>query len=298
MADCGELISAVTNIYKPGATMEKSTGKLSSGLFFRSWPATSDARAVVLISHGLGEHSGRYEHVAAAFNAAGLHVFALDHLGHGQSPGKRAFISRFSELTDGVAELRAHIATECPSMQVYLVGHSLGGLIAASTVLGAAQDYAGLLMTGPALAVPTPPPAWQVLLLRAFSTVAPGLKALGLDANAICRDPAVVEDYVADPLVHHENIPARMVVSLFDEGARVMASAKEISLPVLLLHGAEDKLTSPSASTEFVDMLASSDKQCTIYDGMYHELFNEPEQEDVLKTCCEWIKARVKQSDA
>ncbi len=268
-------------------------GKLRSGLFYRSWPAGDQARAVVLISHGLGEHSGRYEHVAAAFNATGLHVFALDHLGHGQSPGKRAFVNRFSELTDGVAELRAHIAQEFPSMPVYLVGHSLGGLIAASTVLGAAKDYAGLLMTGPALGVPTPPPAWQVLLLRIFSAVAPGLKALELDANAICRDPAVVEEYVADPLVHHENIPARMVVSLFDEGARVMASAKDISLPVLLLHGAEDQLTSASASTEFVDMLASSDKQCTIYDGMYHELFNEPEQEAILKTCCEWITARV-----
>ena len=278
--------------------MDKSTGKLGSGLFYRSWPSADQARAVVLISHGLGEHSGRYEHVAAAFNAAGLHVFALDHLGHGQSPGKRAFVSRFSELTDGVAELRAHIAHEYPSMPVFLVGHSLGGLIAASTVLGAAEDYAGLLMTGPALGVPTPPPAWQVLLLRLFSVLAPGLKALELDANAICRDPAVVENYVADPLVHHENIPARMVVSLFDEGARVMARARDISLPVLLLHGAEDQLTSASASTEFVDMLASHDKQCTIYDGMYHELFNEPEQEAILKTCCEWITARVTTSDS
>ena len=277
--------------------MDKSTGKLGSGLFYRSWPAADQASAVVLISHGLGEHSGRYEHVAAAFNAAGFHVFALDHLGHGQSPGKRAFVSRFGELTDGVAELRAHIAQDYPSMPVFLVGHSLGGLIAASTVLGAAQDYAGLLMTGPALGVPTPPPAWQVLLLRVFSAVAPGLKALELDANAICRDPAVVEDYIADPLVHHENIPARMVVSLFDEGARVMASAKDVSVPVLLLHGAEDQLTSASASTEFVDMLASSDKQCTIYDGMYHELFNEPEQEAILKTCCEWITARVTSSE-
>ena len=278
--------------------MDESTGKLGSGLFYRSWPAADQASAVVLISHGLGEHSGRYEHVAAAFNAAGFHVFALDHLGHGQSPGKRAFVSRFSELTDGVAELRAHIAHEYPSMPVYLVGHSLGGLIAASTVLGAAQDYAGLLMTGPALGVPTPPPAWQVLLLRVFSAVAPGLKALELDANAICRDPAVVDDYIADPLVHHENIPARMVVSLFDEGARVMACARDISLPVLLLHGAEDQLTSASASTEFVDMLASSDKQCTIYEGMYHELFNEPEQEAILKTCCEWITARLTSSES
>ena len=276
--------------------MDKSTGKLGSGLFYRSWPATDQTTAIVLISHGLGEHSGRYEHVAAAFNAAGFHVFALDHLGHGNSPGKRAFVSRFSELTDGVAELRAHIAEELPSIPVYLVGHSLGGLIAASTVLDAAEDYAGLLMTGPALGVPTPPPAWQVLLLRVFSAVAPGFKALELDANAICRDSAVVEDYVADPLVHHENIPARMVVSLFDEGARVMSCAKEVNLPVLLLHGAEDQLTSASASTEFVDMLASSDKQCKIYEGMYHELFNEPEQEDILKTCCDWITARVNSS--
>ena len=89
-----------------------------------------------------------------------------------------------------------------------------------------------------------------------------------------------------------------MVVSLFDEAARVMARAKDISLPVLLLHGAEDQLTSASASTEFVDMLASSDKRCTIYDGMYHELFNEPEKEVVLNTCCEWIKVRTNHSDS
>ena len=278
--------------------MDLSTGKLGSGLFYRAWPANDQASAVVLISHGLGEHSGRYEHVAAAFNSAGFHVFALDHIGHGKSPGKRAFVSRFSELTDGVAELRAHIAHDFPSMPVYLVGHSLGGLIAASTVLDAAKDYAGLLMTGPALGVPAPPPAWQVLLLRLFSAITPGLKALELDAKAICRDPAVVDDYVADPLVNHENIPARMVVSLFDEGARVMSRARDINLSVLLLHGAEDQLTSASASTEFVDMLASSDKQCTIYEGMYHELFNEPEQEDILKTCCEWITARLATSEA
>lgn len=278
--------------------MGEVTGKLESGLFYRSWFASNPATASVLISHGLGEHSGRYEHVAAAFNAAGFHVFALDHLGHGLSPGKRAFISRFSELTDGVAELRAHIAQQTPSVPVFLVGHSLGGLIAASTILSKEEDFAGLLMTGPALGVPTPPPVWQLVLLRIFSAVAPGLKALELDATAICRDPAVVEAYVADPLVHHQNIPARMVVSLFDEAARVMSRAKEIRLPVLLLHGAEDQLTSASASTAFVDMLTSSDKHLTLYEGMYHELFNEPEQDDVLRTCCDWITARLATSGA
>lgn len=278
--------------------MGEVTGKLESGLFYRSWLASDQATASVLISHGLGEHSGRYEHVAAAFNAAGFHVFALDHLGHGLSPGKRAFINRFSELTDGVAELRAHIALQTPALPVFLLGHSLGGLIAASTVLGSEEDYAGLLMTGPALGVPTPPPVWQVMLLRIFSTVAPGLKALEIDASIICRDPAVVEAYVADPLVHHQNIPARMVVSLFDEAARVMSRANDISLPVLLLHGAEDQLTSASASAEFVDLLASGDKQYTLYEGMYHELFNEPEQDDILSTCRDWITARLATSGA
>jgi len=164
--------------------------------------------------------------------------------------------------------------------------------------LGSEEDYTGLLMTGPALGVPTPPPVWQVMLLRIFSAVAPGLKALEIDASVICRDPAVVEAYVADPLVHHQNIPARMVVSLFDEGARVMSRANGISLPVLLLHGAEDQLTSASASAEFVDLLASSDKQYTLYEGMYHELFNEPEQDDILSTCRDWITARLATSGA
>ena len=180
-----------------------------------------------------------------------------------------------------------------PALPVFLVGHSLGGLIAASAVLSAEQDYEGLVMTGPALGVPTPPPSWQVLLLRAFSALTPGLKALELDANAICRDQAVVEAYVADPLVHHQNIPARMVVSLFDEGASVMSRAQDISLPVLLLHGEADQLTSSAASQEFMETLGSSDKQCTIYEGMYHELFNEPEQDEILRRCCEWISAHL-----
>lgn len=273
--------------------MDQSTGKLASGLFYRFWPAGDQVIAVVLLSHGLGEHSGRYEHVASAFNAAGFHVFALDHLGHGLSPGKRAFVSRFGELTDGVAELRDRIASELPTLPVFIVGHSLGGLIAARTVLDARHNYTGLLMTGPALGVPAPPPFWQVILLRLFSAVAPGFKALDIDAQAICRDPAVVDAYVADPLVNHENIPARMVVSLFDEGARAIEKASDIKLPVLLLHGAEDQLTSASASTEFVEKLGSTDKQCKVYEGMYHELFNEPEQDDILKTCCDWMTARL-----
>ena len=273
--------------------MGASTGKLASERFFRSWSSEDTAKGVVLISHGLGEHSGRYNHVAQAFTANYLHVYALDHIGHGQSPGKRAFVESFSDLTAGVAELRSHIASEHPDLPVVLIGHSMGGLIAARTVLDAAPDYQTLILTGPLLGVPTPPPAWQTCLLRTLSALFPSAKALEIDASAVSRDQAVVDDYVADPLVHHENIPARTVVSLFDEASAVLGRASEISLPTLLLHGEQDELTSVPASRQFMADLSATDKHITVYPGMYHELFNEPEKEDIIRTCLDWIDARL-----
>ena len=120
--------------------MAASTGKLASERFFRSWSCKDTAQGVVLIRHGLGEHSGRDNHGAQALTANHLHVYALDHIGHGQSPGKHAFVASFSELTAGVAELRSHIASEHPGLPVVLIGHSMGGLIAVRTVLDAATD--------------------------------------------------------------------------------------------------------------------------------------------------------------
>ena len=273
--------------------MGASTGKLASERFFRSWSSEDNAKAVVLISHGLGEHSGRYDHVARAFTANHLHVYALDHIGHGQSPGKRAFVSSFGDLTTGVEELRSHVGSEHPHLPVVLIGHSMGGLIAARAVLDAQTDYQGLILTGPLLGVPIPPPAWQAWLLRALSALFPTAKALEIDASAVSRDQAVVDAYVADPLVHHDNVPARTVVSLFDEASAVLGCASQVSLPTLLLHGEEDQLTSVAASRQFIDELSAADKQITVYPGMYHELFNEPEKDDIIRTCLDWIAARV-----
>ena len=273
--------------------MGASTGKLASERFFRAWFSDDTAKGAVLISHGLGEHSGRYDHVAQVLTANHLHVYALDHIGHGQSPGKRAFVESFSELTAGVAELRSHIASEHPGLPVVLIGHSMGGLIAARTVLDAAPDYQTLILTGPLLGVPVLPSAWQTWLLRTLSTLFPAAKALEIDASAVSRDQAVVKNYVVDPLVHHKNIPARTVVSLFDEASAVLARASEISLPTLLLHGEEDQLTSVPASRQFIADLSATDKHITVYPGMYHELFNEPEKEDIIRTCLDWIAARL-----
>ena len=273
--------------------MGASTGILRSELFFRSWSSEGAAKGVVLISHGLGEHSGRYDHVAQSFTASNLHVYALDHIGHGQSPGKRAFVASFSDLTAGVAELRSHIASEHPNLPVVLVGHSMGGLVAVRTVLDAAPDYQTLILTGPLLGAPTPLPAWRAWLLRALSALVPTAKALDIDASAVSRDQAVVNDYVADPLVNHEHIPARTAMSLSDQMSAVLGRANEISLPTLLLHGAEDKLTSVPASRQFMADLGADDKHITVYPGMYHELFNEPEKEDIIRSCLDWIATRL-----
>ena len=273
--------------------MGASTGKLGSERFYRYWPSSESAKGVVVISHGLGEHSGRYDHVAQAFTENHLHVYALDHIGHGQSPGKRAYVESFSDLTFGVAELRTHIASQHPALPVVLIGHSMGGLIAARAVLDAQTDYQALILTGPLLGVPTPPPAWQAWLLRALSALFPTAKALEIDASAVSRDQAVVDTYIADPLVHHDHIPARTVVSLFDEASAVLSRASQISLPTLLLHGEEDQLTSVSASRQFIDDIGADDKHITVYSGMYHELFNEPEKDDVVRACVEWIDARL-----
>lgn len=273
--------------------MTASENTLASGKFFRFWSAANEPRAVVLISHGLGEHSRRYEHVAAALTADNLDVYAPDHIGHGKSPGKPAYIDRFSDLTSGVSELRDHIRRHHAGLPVILIGHSMGGLIAIRLALGAHADYAGLILTGPLLGQPEAPSRLQVMLLRVLSVLAPKVKAIEIDASAVSRDPAVVSDYIADPLVHHDNIPARTLVSLLDETAQVMNEASSLQLPVLLLHGAEDKLTSVTASEAFFEKLGSVDKKITVYDGLFHELFNEPEQDSILQTCSEWINARL-----
>ena len=265
---------------------------LPSGIFYRSWPC-QDAKALIVISHGLGEHSGRYQQTAADFNDAGFSVVALDHIGHGRSPGRRAYAESFAALVSPLAELRDHLTSIQPELPVFLIGHSMGGLIAASSLITDQNDYCGAILTGPALGLPAPPPLWQVLLLRALSWMTPTAKAFDIDSSAISRDAAVVEAYLTDDLVHHQNIPARTAVALLDEGGRVLQEASRISLPLLLLHGAEDKLTSVAASKTFIEQLGSSDKQITVYDGVFHELFNEPERDDIINTCIAWINARL-----
>ena len=272
--------------------MRHDSGTLDDGLFWQAWRPDGDARAVVLIAHGLAEHSGRYTHVAEALTDAGFAVFAVDHAGHGRSPGRRCAVREFDTFIDGMLALDAHARTLAPGVPVSLLGHSMGGLIAALTVLRAPDRFRMLVLSGPAIVAPDPPPRWQEVIVRWLARWLPNLGALALDANEISRDPAVVEAYRNDPLVYTGKIPAGLVVAIFDAMAELRRRAPGIALPLLAMHGGADRLTAPEGSEQLVAAAASEDKTLRLWPGLRHEIFNEPERADVIAALREWLTTR------
>jgi alpha-beta hydrolase superfamily lysophospholipase len=246
------------------------------------WLPAGDIRGAVLISHGYAEHGRRYAELAARFTAEGYAVYALDHWGHGLSDGQGGFVPHFSVFTDGLSALLAHIQAQHPSIPHFLMGHSMGGLIAANFLITHQNHFRAAALSGPALAPAKRPSA----LLRAISgilaRVAPKLGVMKLDGNGVSRDAAVVAAYRADPLVYSGPIGARLAYEMLQAMERATQSAPRIKLPILIQHGGADRLTSPAASESYFQALGSSDKAIKIYDGLFHEIYNEPEKTAII----------------
>ncbi len=260
-----------------------------AALYYQSWVPDDSPTAVLLIAHGLAEHSVRYEHFAAFFVARGYAVFALDHLGHGKSDGDRCHIGQFSEYTDGISLLLDRVREECSGAPVFLVGHSMGGLIAVRFLIEHQEELAGCVLSGAALKAPAEPSAIQRLMVKFFSKFLPKLRVMQLDASQVSRDPAVVDEYRNDPLVFAGKVTARLAEQLFSEMSSVRGQLGRIRLPVLILHGSEDGLTSPEGSKMLHEKVASKNKKLIIYEGLYHEIYNEPEQDEVMTDVANWL---------
>jgi alpha-beta hydrolase superfamily lysophospholipase len=243
--------------------------------------------------HGAGEHSSRYQHLAEIFCARGYIVAGLDHTGHGKSDGKYGFVERFDDHLESLERFRARVAEEFAGLPVILLGHSMGGLISALFLLEHQAQFLACALSAPAVKTDLEPPALQIMLIRLLSKFIPGLGVLKLDAAGVSRDPSVVEDYQYDPLVFHGKMSARSVAELFAAMQRIQASAAEITLPLLLLHGGDDAMTSPSGSQFLYDNVGSEDKTLKIYPGLYHEIFNEPEREEVLGDLLDWCEKQL-----
>jgi len=282
--------------------MTKNEGHLSpegrsvianARLYWQAWLPNCSPNAIILLAHGYAEHSGRYDHVGAYCADRRLAVLAIDHWGHGKSDGQPGFVPRFSAYIDGMTALRAMADRVFPGIPKILVGHSMGGLIASSVLLGQQQYFAGCVLSGPAIMATEPPSAAMQTISRLLSAAAPKLGVLALDATRISRDPKVVQAYLADPLVYNGKLSARLAVEMFDAMERVRTNAGKIALPVMVLHGDADSLAAPVGSQFLYDHVSSDDKQLRLYPGLFHEIFNEPEQLSILEEMADWITAHL-----
>jgi len=261
-------------------------------LHARRWLPESGCRAVVCLVHGLGEHSGRYQHVGEAFSAQGLGVYAFDLRGHGLSAGRRSHTPSYEALLDDIDLLIETARAEQPGVPLFLYGHSLGGTLVISHVLRRQPPIVGAIASAPALRPGFEPPRWKLVVGRLAATIWPTLRlASELDPAAISRDPDVVERYQTDPLMNR-SLTARMGITLIDEGERALREAGTLSIPLLLMHGTGDRITDPQASRLFA---AAAGELCTLqlFEGLYHEPHNEPEKTDVFRCVFEWIDARL-----
>jgi len=262
-------------------------------LFARAWTPERDPRAVVVISHGLAEHSGRYEGLAARLVQEGFAVFALDHRGHGKSGGAaRANIGRFEHVVRDLGAFVARAQGEHPGRRMILFGHSMGGLIALACALHDQQALHALVLSAPALAAGEAASPLKLLAARLLSVIAPSTGALTLPASAVSRDPSVVRAYEQDPLVFRGSIPARTLVELLGAMTATAARAPELRLPVLVQHGTADQLVPLLAVQPIYRRLGDErTRSLRTYEGLYHEVYNEPERERVIGDLVRWLEA-------
>ncbi len=277
--------------------MIRASGTMSGAggreIFWQSWsPVDGTVRGSVVVVHGAGEHSGRYEHVAERLVAEGFAVSALDHRGHGRSDGPRALVDRLDRAVSDIDGLVTMTRGAHPERPLFMLAHSMGATFAVQYALAHQRRLAGLILSGP-LAALDGAPAPLRMVGRALSVIAPGTGLIAVDAGLISRDPDVVQAYRADPLVHHGKLPARTLAELAGAIDAFPDRVSEITLPTLILYGTADGLAPPRGSVMLGERIGAADKTITGYEGLYHEILNEPERETVLSELCAWLDAHA-----
>lgn len=260
-------------------------------LFAREWRPEESPRGLVCLVHGIGEHSGRYDHVAAALGRAGVALLGFDHRGHGRSQGQRGHTPSYDTIMDDIGGLLAEGARRYPGLPTVIYGHSMGGNFTLNYVLRRRPRLAGAVVTSPWLRLAFQPSRVKVRLGRLMYRVWPSF-AQHADPmeDAISRDPAMLEQRAGDPLVHDWVTP-KLFFDTYDAGLWALEHASEFPLPLLLMHGTGDRITSWEASREF----AARAHDCTFraWEGFYHETHNEPEGAQVIAAIVAWVAQRV-----
>ena len=231
--------------------------------------------------------------VVNRFVPLGYAVYALDHLGHGKSDGTREYVERFDDFTDTLARYYRMVAGWQPGKPIFLIGHSMGGLIATTYLLDHQADFRGAVISAPAIAVSSSISPMTIALGKVAAVLAPKFGVLALDVNGISRDPAVVQANLADPLNFQGKTTARLAAEMLKAMQRVSAEVGTITLPFIVVQGSADRLVDPAGAQMLYDKAGSQDKTIKIYDGLYHEVFNEPEHDQVLTDVAAWLDAHT-----
>jgi len=268
------------------ATERELHGADGTRLFAEDWIGDPNYRNGVVLMHGLGEHGGRHAHVARFFNACGWSVRTYDHRGHGRSGGKRGDVPDNDALLQDAKIVVDDFAQQLKEPPL-LLGHSMGGLLAARFATGKLSPLRGLILSSPALAIPLS--GFQKILLRTLGAVAPGLGvANGLQTRYLSHDPAVEQAYKKDPLVH-ATITPRLLRSMLDYIDAAHAGAASLDIPVLLVVAGDDRLVDAAGSDAFFSRLTPGVGKIHRYKDYYHEIFNETGKDRVFDDIRGWL---------
>jgi acylglycerol lipase len=266
------------------STTELVSGRSGERLV-RWWDPQGEAVATVALVHGYAEHSGRYEAVGAALAAAGFAVWATDLHGHGASAGERASVHALGDLVDDVLALLERVRAAQAERPTFVLGHSMGGLVATRFALDHQDELAGLVLSGPALGDPA--------ALEPLLEMDP-LPEVVLSSELLSRDPLVGADYDRDPLNYRGPFRRETLRTLTGGARHVRQRFAELRLPLLVMHGGEDQLVVPAASEDLFAAASSPDKQLVVHPGLRHEILNEPEGPEIVSHIASWMAARAR----
>jgi len=270
-------------------THQEGTLTTSDGLtlYTQSWRA-AQPNAILVLVHGISEHSTRYRHVGEYLAERGYTVHTMDLRGHGRSPGKRILVRSIDEHSQDVGALLKWARQQAAGQPLFLLGHSMGGLIVAYHTLSQSPELRGVILSGPALKLDGASPI-LVAVGHLLAKVYPTLPMATLDTDGISRDPAIAKANKADPLIYHEGVPAATALAMVKAVEQVQKQAAAFHWPLLILQGTADRLVNPEGSKLFYTHAGSTDKTLRLYEGLYHEVLNEPEKEQILAELVEWL---------
>jgi len=270
-------------------------GFRQTNIFYRYFLPAGSPRAVLMLVHGLADHSGRFQDFAAYFADQGYAVCALDLRGHGKSGGIPGYVDRFADFLTDLDLFVSQVRRDFRGLKIFLVGHSIGGTVAVAYAVSHQAELAGLVLSAPVLKPGASITRSQIKLARWLSALFPRMGVAPIESAAVSRRPEVVNAYRNDPLVFHGKISARLGAELLDMMERELPGyLPRLNLPLLVMYGSEDKLSNPAGCIYLYETVVAADKTMKRYDGLYHEIFNEPERLQVMADTADWLALRLK----